>query len=52
MTDCPVVIVSANPDLAQVRKLRRAGAKGHLRTPFTPEALRDVLAGILEPTHV
>lgn len=48
----PVVVVSANPDMDRVRKLRRAGAKGYLRKPFTPEALRDVLARILEPTHV
>lgn len=48
----PVLIVSANPDVDRVRKLRRAGAKGYLRKPFTPAGLRDVLAGILEPTHV
>src|SRR5437763_16632415 len=30
----PVLLVSANPDMDRVRKLRRAGARGYLRKPF------------------
>lgn len=48
----PVVIVSAKPDLGQITALRKAGARGYLRKPFTPEAVRDLLTRILEPTHV
>jgi two-component system chemotaxis response regulator CheY len=48
----PVVILADHPDMRTVQRLRSAGARGFLRKPFTVEALRDVVAGILEPTHV
>ena len=51
----PVVILSANPDprqLQEIQRLLRAGAKGHLRRPFTPAALREMVTRVLEPTYV
>ena len=47
----PVVLLSANLDLRQLERLRRAGARGHLRKPITADALRDIVSRVLEPTH-
>ena len=47
-----MLILTSDPDPRQIDRLRRAGARGYLRKPFTPESLRDAVARILEPTHV
>lgn len=46
--DIPVVVVSAEPNQATIDALRRAGVKGHLAKPFTPERIRDVVGPLLE----
>jgi CheY-like chemotaxis protein len=43
----PVVIVSADPNLARLEELKGLGVKGYLSKPFTPEAFRDVLGRLL-----
>jgi two-component system chemotaxis response regulator CheY len=48
----PVVIMSDDPNPLEIRRLLRRGARGYLRKPFTPDALREVASRILEPTHV
>lgn len=48
----PVVLTPATPDPEQIRRLLRAGARGWLRKPLTPDALRDMVTRVLEPTHV
>ena len=48
----PVVLLSAQPDLRVIDRLNRAGARGYLRKPLTPDAVRDAVTRILEPTHV
>lgn len=47
-----VIVITAEPDMRQIERLRRAGAKGWLRKPFSPDALRELATRILEPTHV
>ena len=49
--DIPVVIISAEPSTARIDELCRLGARGYLRKPFTPEALRTTLLPLLEPDH-
>lgn len=52
MRGVPVILISAAPDLRQIKRLKRAGLKGWLRKPFTAESLRQMATKILEPTHV
>jgi two-component system chemotaxis response regulator CheY len=47
----PVAVISAEPSAARLADLRRAGVKGYLRKPCTPEALRNLVAPILEAHH-
>lgn len=44
----PVIIVSAEPNAEKVAALKAQGARGHLRKPFTPESLRDLIVNTLE----
>lgn len=39
-----VVVISAQPDMERVLELKRQGVRGYLAKPFTPEAVRDLLA--------
>lgn len=45
----PVVVMSART--GEEKRVGR-GVKGRLRKPFTPEAFREVVGAVLEPTHV
>jgi two-component system chemotaxis response regulator CheY len=47
LKNIPVVVVSADPNTERLERLRESGIKGYVRKPFTPEALRNVLAPIL-----
>jgi two-component system, chemotaxis family, chemotaxis protein CheY len=43
----PVVVVSAEPNPQKIDQLRKLGIRGHIKKPFTPEMVRDVLTGLL-----
>ena len=47
----PVAVVSAEPSTTRLLELRRAGVKGYVRKPCTPETLRDLVAPLLEAVH-
>jgi len=47
----PVAIVSAEPCTTRLLELRRAGVKGYVRKPCTPEMLRNLVAPLLEAAH-
>jgi two-component system, chemotaxis family, chemotaxis protein CheY len=47
----PIAIVSAEPGGARLLELRRAGVKGYLRKPCTPEALREMVLPLMETGH-
>jgi two-component system chemotaxis response regulator CheY len=47
----PVAVVSAEPSSLRLAELRRAGVKGYLRKPCTPESLRNLVAPIMELRH-
>jgi two-component system chemotaxis response regulator CheY len=47
----PIVVVSAEPNLARLQQLVDSGVKGFLRKPFTPEQLRDCVGRTLEKCH-
>lgn len=55
LRDIPVVIVSADPNANRIEELKRQGVRGYVPKPFTPEAVRTALMGILnaaaEATH-
>jgi two-component system chemotaxis response regulator CheY len=42
----PVVIVSSDPNKDRIDELLRAGAKGYLPKPFTPEAFKNALSAV------
>src|SRR3954447_11048323 len=42
----PVLLGTSQPDVRQIERLRKAGAKGYLRKPFTVGALKDAIARI------
>jgi|SRR5580692_7556565 two-component system chemotaxis response regulator CheY len=44
----PVVMITAESGAAKVCEAVRLGAAGYLRKPFTPDQIRERLAGILE----
>jgi two-component system, chemotaxis family, chemotaxis protein CheY len=46
-----IAIISAEPSGPRLLELRRAGIKGYLRKPCTPEALRDLVMPLLENRH-
>jgi two-component system chemotaxis response regulator CheY len=41
----PVMVISAEPSAQKIDELRRAGVRGYIRKPFTPEQIK---AGIVE----
>ena len=43
LKEIPVVLVTADPNLARLQQLRQGYAIGVVRKPFTPEALRNAL---------
>jgi two-component system chemotaxis response regulator CheY len=45
--EIPVVIVSSDGSATRLELLRARGARGFLRKPFTPEALKETIAGAL-----
>ena len=47
----PVAVISAEPSTSRLAEMRRAGVKGCLRKPCTPESLRNLVAPILEKCH-
>jgi two-component system, chemotaxis family, chemotaxis protein CheY len=48
----PVVIVSAEPNIDRLAQLHRDGAKGFVRKPFTPEAIRNCVTKVMGGVHV
>lgn len=49
--EVPVVVVSAESNQAKLEALKQQGVRGYLRKPFTPEALRNLVADILGAVH-
>ncbi len=47
----PVLIVSADPNTERLEQLRKEGAAGYVRKPFTPEAFRDAIVPLLGATN-
>lgn len=47
----PVVVVSADPNTQHAQQLADVGVRGFIRKPFTPEALRNTLGGLLPGVH-
>lgn len=47
----PMAIVSAEPSGARLLELRRAGVRGFLRKPCTPEAIREMVLPLMENGH-
>ena len=43
----PVVVISAQPDEAQIEQLKTAGANAYLQKPVTPKAIRDTIPPLL-----
>jgi len=52
LREIPVLIVTAEPSAKQLMDLCEAGAKGFLRKPFAPEAIRAAILNVLEKQHV
>jgi two-component system, chemotaxis family, chemotaxis protein CheY len=46
-----IAIISAEPSGKRLLELRRAGIKGYLRKPCTPESLRDLVVPLMENRH-
>jgi two-component system, chemotaxis family, chemotaxis protein CheY len=51
MAPVQIAIISAEPSGARLLELRRAGVKGYLRKPCTPESLRDLVVPLMENRH-
>jgi CheY-like chemotaxis protein len=47
----PVAIISAEPSATRIAELRKAGVKGYLRKPFTPESLHNLIKPFVEAHH-
>ena len=47
----PVAIISAEPSATRIAELRKAGVKGYLKKPFTPESIRNLIKPFVEATH-
>jgi two-component system chemotaxis response regulator CheY len=47
----PVVVVSAEPNAPMLASLSSAAVRGHIRKPFTPEEIREVVTELLEVTR-
>ena len=47
----PVAVVSAEPSTGKLLELRKAGVRGYVRKPCTPESLRQLVAPLLEAPH-
>jgi two-component system chemotaxis response regulator CheY len=47
----PVVVVTAEPNLAKLEALKAQGIRGYLRKPFTPEAVRKLVTETLGAAH-
>jgi two-component system chemotaxis response regulator CheY len=51
MAPVQIAIISAEPSGSRLLELRRAGVKGYLRKPCTPESLRDLVVPLMENRH-
>jgi two-component system, chemotaxis family, chemotaxis protein CheY len=49
--DIPVLLVTAEPSMARLNELLKAGARGCIRKPFTPEKLRAAIQNVLGAIH-
>jgi len=47
-----VLVISADPNTERLEGLRRSGAAGYLRKPFSPEQLRGALEQLIGAPHV
>lgn len=50
LCDIPIVVISAQPDPARVAELTRAGIRGYIPKPFTPETVRNLIGPIFQET--
>lgn len=46
-----IAVISAEPSADKLLELKRAGVRGFVRKPCTPEMLRDLITSVLEPLH-
>lgn len=47
----PVIVISAEPNVAMLVEMHESGIRGYLRKPFTPEGIRDLIGPVLGGTH-
>ncbi len=47
----PIVVVSAEPNPQRIQQILQSGVRAHLRKPFTPESVRNVITEILGVAH-
>ena len=47
LKDIPVVVVSTEGNRAKIEEFMACGVAGYITKPFTPEAIRDLITGIL-----
>lgn len=49
--DIPVIVVSAEPNIARLEQLKHDGVQGYVRKPFTPEVIRDEVTKVMGVAH-
>ncbi|MGE5609830.1 MAG: response regulator [Bacillota bacterium] len=47
----PVIVISAEPNVAMLVQMHDSGIKGYLRKPFTPEGIRNLIGPVLGVAH-
>jgi two-component system chemotaxis response regulator CheY len=51
MRTVPVVVVSTEGSEARIQELKERGVRGYIRKPFTPEAVKETVEGVLGERH-
>jgi two-component system, chemotaxis family, chemotaxis protein CheY len=47
----PIVVVSAEPNPLRIQQILASGVRAHLRKPFTPESIRNIITETLGVVH-
>jgi hypothetical protein len=48
LRNIPIIVISAQPDMLEIDRLKRQGVAGYLSKPFTAEAVRDLVVPLLD----
>ncbi len=48
MKTIPVITVSTEGSMTRIEELKRKGVRAHIRKPFTPEMIREIVNDVLE----